>query len=75
MGKSLKTAKLRGYIPDAKSSFRFPSAENIYGRFADRWDGRLNLSQNSGHTKRRSTIWRRCVERHPHRAIFPASGA
>ena len=28
-------------IPDAKSFFRFPYAENIYGRFADPQDGRL----------------------------------
>ena len=29
------------HIPDARSFFLFPHAENICGRFADRWDGRL----------------------------------
>ena len=61
-----KTGELFPLVRDAKSSFRFLYAENRYGRFADRWNGLRKLSQNSGNTKHRSTIWRRCVERHPH---------
>jgi len=33
--------------------------------------GLKKMSQNSGHTKHRSTIWRRCVERDPHPNPLP----
>ena len=34
-------------------------------------DGPWKMSQNSGHTKSRSTIERRCVQRHPHPNPLP----
>ena len=33
--------------------------------------GLKKVSQNSGHTRNRSTIERRCVERHPHPNLLP----
>ena len=43
------------HIPDAMSSYRFPYAENIYGRFADRWDGLPKMSQKPAVRDNRGT--------------------
>ena len=53
-------------ISIAKSSVRFPCVENIDGRFADRWDGRLKLSQKPAVRDNRGTP--------PHPNPLPRSG-